>query len=124
MTEYSRDSTFNMGIAHLTRIDAILYDVANCSAEEDYEGWHKGLNILSREVFFLFNDKEMGEHSKLDNECSKSINSFLENKTFENKTKMYNAIINYEFFIKNQLARRGMLMAFKRDLKYSISDLE
>jgi len=113
-----------MGIAHLTRIDAILYDVANCSAEEDYEGWHKSLNILSREVFFLFNDKEMGEHSKLDNECSKSINSFLENKTFENKTKMYNAIINYEFFIKNQLARRGMLMAFKRDLKYSISDLE
>lgn len=123
MVEYSRDSTFNMGLAHLQRIDAILYDVANSSAEDDYELWHKSLNILSREVFFLFSDAEMNEHAKLDNLCSKNINSFLKDKTFENKTEAYNSLINYEFFIKSQLARRGLLMAFKRDLKYSISDL-
>jgi len=83
----------------------------------------KNLNILSREVFFLFNTNEMDESIELDNLCSATINEFLSNKTYENKTSMYNALINYELFIKKQLAGRKMLMAFNKDLKTSISDL-
>jgi len=41
MGDYTRDSSFNMGIAHLTRIDAILYDVASASSEEDFISWQK-----------------------------------------------------------------------------------
>jgi len=123
MADYTRDSSFNMGIAHLTRIDAILYDVANASAEEDYISWHNNLNILNREVFFLFNVEEMNKSVKKDNLCSTGINAFLQDKTHENKTTMYNALINYELFIKKQLSVRKMLMAFNKDLKTAISDL-
>jgi len=112
-----------MGIAHLTRIDALLYDVANCAGEEDYEGWHKNLNLLSREVFFLFNEDEMNLSIELDNNCAYAINEFKNNKIFENKSIAYNNLIKYELFIKQQLAQRKMLMAFSKDLKVSISDL-
>ena len=59
MADYTRDSSFNMGIAHLTRIDAILYDIASASSEEDYITWHNTLNVLSREVSFLFNKMKL-----------------------------------------------------------------
>lgn len=123
MTEYSRDSSFNMGIAHLTRIDALLYDVTYFSGEEDYENWHKSLNALSREVFFLFNETEMEEGANHDNDCANAINCFKLNRTYEDKTYCYNCLIAYELFIKQQLAQRKMLMAFSKDLRVSISDL-
>jgi hypothetical protein len=123
MADHTRDSSFNMGIAHLTRIDAILYDIASVSSEEDYIGWHNNLNVLSREVFFLFNKAETDESVDSDNKCATAINVFIKDKTFENKSKAYNALVNYELFIKKQLSQRKMLMAFTKDLKSSISDL-
>ncbi len=123
MADHTRDSSFNMGIAHLTRIDAILYDIASVSSEEDYIGWHNNLNVLSREVFFLFNEHETDESVNSDNKCATAINDFIKDKTFENKSKAYNALVNYELFIKKQLSQRKMLMAFTKDLKSSISDL-
>lgn len=123
MAEYSKDSSFNMGIAHLTRIDELLYMIAECSANGDYEGWLVGLNLLSREVFFLFDKDEMEENAKLENNCADSINNFQKKKDFENKQKSYNALVQYEYFLKKQLAERKMLMAFSKDLKVAISDL-
>ena len=121
--EYSRDSSFNMGIAHLTRIDALLYDVTSFSGDEDYENWHRSLNALSREVFFLFNETDMTQSAEHDNNCANAINNFKIDKTYGNKTICYNQLIAYELFIKQQLAQRKMLMAFSKDLRVSISDL-
>jgi hypothetical protein len=123
MTEYSRDSTFNMGIAHLARIDALLYDVAYASAEDDYVNWHKSLTLLVREVFFLFTEEEMQENARLDNRCVDAINKFKTNKDYESKSAAYNCLVDFELFIKQQLAQRKMLMAFNKDLRVSISDL-
>ena len=123
MGDYTRDSSFNMGIAHLTRIDAILYDIASASSEEDYINWHNTLNVLSREVSFLFNKDETTASVNADNTCANSINEFLKDKTFENKSKAYNALVKYELFIKKQLSQRKMLMAFSKDTKSAISDL-
>jgi hypothetical protein len=123
MADYTRDSSFNMGIAHLTRIDAILYDIASASSEEDYINWHNTLNVLSREVSFLFNKDETTASVNADNTCANSINEFLKDKTFENKSKAYNALVKYELFIKKQLSQRKMLMAFSKDTKSAISDL-
>ena len=123
MADYTRDSSFNMGIAHLTRIDAILYDIASASSEEDYITWHNTLNVLSREVSFLFNKDETELSIKADNTCANSINEYLRDKTFENKSKAYNALVDYELFIKKQLSQRKMLMAFSKDTKSAISDL-
>jgi hypothetical protein len=123
MADYTRDSSFNMGIAHLTRIDAILYDIASASSEEDYITWHNTLNVLSREVSFLFNKDETELSIKADNTCANSINEYLRDKTFENKSKAYNALVDYELFIKKQLSQRKMLMAFSKDLRSSITDL-
>ncbi len=123
MADYTRDSSFNMGIAHLTRIDAILYDIASASSEEDYITWHNTLNVLSREVSFLFNKDETELSVKADNTCANSINEFIRDKTFENKSKAYNALVDYELFIKKQLSQRKMLMAFSKDTKSAISDL-
>jgi len=123
MADYTRDSSFNMGIAHLTRIDAILYDIASASSEEDYIAWHNILNILSREVSFLFNEGETKSSTDADNACADSINDYLGDRNFDNKTKAYNALVNYELFIKKQLSKRKMLMAFSKDTKSAISDL-
>ena len=123
MGEYTRDSSFNMGIAHLTRIDAILYDIALASSEEDYIAWHNILNVLSREVSFLFNPDETELSIEADNKCANSINEYLSDKNFENKSKAYNALVSYELFIKKQLSQRKMLMAFSKDLRSSITDL-
>ena len=123
MADYTRDSSFNMGIAHLTRIDAILYDIAFASSQEDYILWHNTLNVLLREVSFLFTPEEMEKSVKADNNCANTINEFFGEKTFENKTKAYNALVNYELFIKQQLSQRKMLMAFSKDTKSAISDL-
>lgn len=121
--EYSRDSSFNMGIAHLVRIDALLYDLAQNSADEDYTAWHKSLTLISREVFFLFSDPEMEENNKLDNKCVESINKFFVDKTMKDKQDAYNALVNYELFLKKQLAQRKMLMAFGRDVRSAIADI-
>lgn len=123
MTDYSRDSSFNMGIAHLTRIDGLLYDVAMHAHEEDYERWHNTLTILSREVFFLFDSEEMNKNIELDNTCAEAISNFKIEHTFLNKSKAYNALIAYELFIKQELAERKMLMAFSRDVRSAIADL-
>jgi len=123
MADYTRDSSFNMGIAHLTRIDAILYDIASASSEEDYITWHNTLNVLSREVSFLFTDDETKLSIKADNKCANSINEYLTDKTFDNKSKAYNALVDYELFIKRQLSERGMLMAFRKNVGSSITDL-
>jgi hypothetical protein len=123
MAEYSRDSSFNMGIAHLTRIDEILYAVAENASENDYIGWLESLKLLSREVFFLFDDDEFKENTKLENSCCEAINELNKNKDFESKVKSYNALTKYEYFLKKQLAERKMLMAFSKDLKVAISDL-
>ena len=123
MADYTRDSSFNMGIAHLTRIDAILYDIASASSEENYIIWHNTLNVLSREVSFLFNPDEAESSITADNKCANSINEYLRDKTFENKSKAYNALVDYELFIKKQLSERGMLMAFKKSIGSSVTDL-
>lgn len=123
MAEYSRDSSFNMGIAHLTRIDALLYAISDSASEEDYFTWHKALTLLSREVFFLYSPEEMNENNKLDNECVEMINKYNSEKTIYNKQKAYNALINYELFVKKQLSERKMLMAFSKDARFAIADL-
>ena len=98
----TRDSSFNMGIAHLTRIDTLLYYVVEASQKEDYTEWHRILNILSREIFFLFSKEELDEEIKLDNICINTINNLNKMKTSDNKTKAYNSLVNYELFIKRQ----------------------
>jgi len=123
MAEYSRDSSFNMGIAHLTRIDGLLYMVAEASSENDYNGWLDALNLLNREVFFLYNKTEMEESIENENACVDCIRRFQEEKTIDAKRGVYNSLVKYEYFIKKQLADRKMLMAFGKDLKVSISDL-
>jgi hypothetical protein len=123
MAEYSRDSSFNMGIAHLTRIDEILYAVAESASEGNYLAWLESLKLLSREVFFLFDEKELKENAELENECALAITNLQKYKTFEYKNKCYNSLIKYEYFLKRQLAERKMLMAFSKDLRVSISDL-
>lgn len=123
MTEYSRDSTFNMGIAHLTRIDNLLCLVAQSSAENDYPNWFESLNLLSREVFFLFDPEEMEMGVNLQNACARAINEFNNKRSFECKQEAYNKLVDYEYFLKKQLAERKMLMAFSKDLRVSISDL-
>jgi hypothetical protein len=123
MAEYSRDSSFNMGIAHLTRIDEILYAVAESASESNYLAWLESLKLLSREVFFLFDQKELDENAKLENDCSKYITELNQQKNISSKTKCYNSLIKYEYFLKRQLAERKMLMAFSKDLKVAISDL-
>jgi hypothetical protein len=123
MAEYSRDSSFNMGIAHLTRIDEILYVVAESASEGNYYAWLESLKLLSREVFFLFDKDELKENTELENNCAKDVSLLLKNKDFESKAKCYNSLIKYEYFLKRQLADRKMLMAFSKDLRVSISDL-
>ena len=121
--EYSRDSNFNMGIAHLIRIDALLYDLAQNSANEDYPSWHKSLTLISREIFFLFNSNEMEKNNELDNLCVETINKMNRDKTLKDKQDAYNNLVNYELFLKQQLAQRKMLMAFGRDVKSAIADI-
>jgi hypothetical protein len=123
MAEYSRDSSFNMGIAHLTRIDEILYAVAESASESNYLAWLESLKLLSREVFFLFDVDELKKNAELENACCNAITQLNKHKDFESKTKCYNALIKYEYFLKRQLADRKMLMAFSKDLKVAISDL-
>ena len=112
-----------MGIAHLTRIDEILYAVAESASESNYLAWLESLKLLSREVFFLFDQKELDENAKLENDCSKYITELNQQKNISSKTKCYNSLIKYEYFLKRQLAERKMLMAFSKDLKVAISDL-
>jgi hypothetical protein len=123
MAEYSSDSSFNMGIAHLTRIDSLLYAVAEASGERDYCKWLDALNLLNREVFFLYNPADMETSINHENTCSKNINEYFSEKTIQAKSEAYNSLVKYEYFIKKQLADRKMLMAFSKDLRVSISDL-
>lgn len=121
--EVTRDSTFNMGLAHLNRIDALLYSLIDCTNEENYEGWHGVLCALTREVFFLFNSDEMKKNADLDNACAKAISEYKHERTFEKKVVAYNCLIEYELFIKQQLVQRKMLMSFGRDVRSAIADL-
>jgi hypothetical protein len=123
MAEYSTDSSFNMGIAHLARIDSLLYAVADASGEKDYCKWLDALNLLNREVFFLYNSTDMEISVNHENTCAIKINEYFNEKTVQAKSEAYNALVKYEYFIKKQLADRKMLMAFSKDLKVSISDL-
>jgi len=112
-----------MGIAHLTRIDALLYDVAQNASSENYTDWYNSLTTLSREVFFLFNKDEMESNNEKDLACVDAINKFYTDKTVQDKTDARNALIEYELFIKQQLANRKMLMAFSRDVRSAIADV-
>jgi hypothetical protein len=134
MTEYSQqtpESEFNMGIAHLKRINYILDAIAENSlmlfeehnTKKGMQNWFYLLSILNKEIDFLYDNGEIKESTNSFNKTSKSINEWTKNSTLENFELAYNEIIVLERWLKKQLVKRKMMMKFGKDKTKAIIDL-
>ena len=126
------ESNFNMGVSHLIRIDNILDTIAeksfSCSPSNgeysDIFSWLDLVNLLNREVNFLFNEEEDKESVSLNNKATELVAKWTEDKTkIENYIQAYNSVAKYEKWTKQQLVKRKMLMSFNKDQTRSIVDL-
>jgi hypothetical protein len=121
--DYNSDSMiFNMSIAMLRRIDQILTACAISSRNRDVGGWFNNLNVLRREVNYMFNEKEIAKNKEHISKITGFYNNYIHAieqdklKDFSDFGKFYNALEEYETFLKTALYERDMLAIKKEDL--------
>jgi hypothetical protein len=121
-SSYKEDMIFNMSLAMLKRIDLILTACAISSKQRDVGNWFNNLNVLRREVSYLFKGKEIDENKKHLFEVTTYYNTYVKYleadklKDFNNFGKFYNSLEEYERFLKSCLHERNMLAVKKEDL--------
>ena len=118
-------SAFNMGIATLMRINALLTAAADASASRMLGRWFDILLAMKREVSYNFKDdeekenKEFLEGDKATKKCGINVldnlyRAFMKAgrlKHFKGYGTYYSLLDNYENFIRQCLDDRKMLTA-------------
>lgn len=122
----NEQTTFNMSLAILKRIDLLLTDIAMASKQRDLHQWFDLLETLKREVDFMYNDLEkkmlniyLKELIQLDNDYlnCKRISQFKDYSIF------HKLLESYGRFLKNSLYTRGMLVVHKSDVGSAILNM-
>jgi len=125
-------SAFNMAIATLMRINALLTAAAEASASRRLEQWFDILLAMKREVSYNFNKDEKAANKKFlegNNDLKDKDGKYIPNglnvldnlyraymnrkmlKRFKNYGLYYNLLDKYENFIRRCLDDRKMLTA-------------
>ena len=138
--EASEDkSTFNMGVAMLYRIDAILTSCATNSARMNLSGWGHSLFALCKEFNYMFSEEETDVNQNFQDKINPLLTEFEEKMTlkdeydptyylkqgaeFPNYGLLNRLLIDYEKFLRFGLYKRDMLVVRKPDLQRVIEDL-
>lgn len=112
--EDTEKSKFNMGIAMLRRVDALITQAVIAKQDHNYGEWFDVLLSLDGEINFTFKDDVLEEDIFYQREIAEMLNDMGDNGT------IYSYLIAYEKFIKQQLAARDMLIASKEDVRKAI----
>lgn len=109
-------SAFNMGIATLKRIDALLMYVEQYRFNVDFKNWFKKLLSLRYELSpFMYKDKDMKEINDLIESLNRRIKSYELNTQVSNKKKLSDDLDKLEIILRNKLMEHDLLMLTKDD---------
>jgi hypothetical protein len=111
-------TTFNMSLAILKRIDLLLSDIALASKQRDLHQWFDLLQTLKREVDYQYDSNEEKSIALFLQILIPLDNKYLQCKklsAFNEYPKYYTLLEEYGKFIKRSLYLRGMLVVKKAD---------
>ena len=128
-------SKFNMGIAMLRRVDALLSDCAEAKRDRAFPSWFDNLIALSGEISFTFKGDIKDKDNTFQDIISPYIDEFNEKmvlhndkytirgtKEFSNYGFLFTLLTEYEKFIREELAKRDMLIAAKDDVRRAVTN--
>lgn len=112
--EDTEKSKFNMGIAMLRRVDALISEAVMAKRSYNFGDWFDNLLALVGEINFTFKDDILAQDLNYQNSIAELLNSHGD------QSLLYSTLLAYEKFIKQQLAERDMLIATKEDVRQAI----
>lgn len=111
-------TTFNMSLAILKRIDLLLTDIALASKNRDLHQWFDLLQTLKREVDYQYSDSEEKMSNLFTTRLIPLDNFYTSCKRiskFNQYAYFYSLLEEYGKFLKRSLYLRGMLLIKKAD---------
>lgn len=122
----NEQTTFNMSLAILKRIDLLLTDIAMVSKQRDLHQWFDLLQTLKREVDFMYKPIENKMLNILLKELIPLDNKYIDCKKvsqFKEYPLFHSLLEEYGKFLKNSLYSRGMLVVHKEDVGSAILNM-
>lgn len=111
-------SEFNIALATLMRVNAILNMTSICTQKKQLNEWFNWLLSLEKEVDYMFNKEEETENKELNNELIKLSNQYIlkkKEKGYESYGLFYMKLKSYERFLRTCFKSRDMLLVGKSE---------